>query len=231
MSGWMGRAMLRFAARLDALGQRSVWYLPGGPGRDWATSRYREAADMALSLTTSSSKWQRRATKRRRRRRQQRVAEGVAVSMVSCQLVRASAANLLERHCENGAPERSRWDHAAGTDLEAPLAQEAAEIWRWMWKVAAAAVGYGGAAEGGLGDAEATAAEGGEEWVEGGLRGQWGTTMRPEALGPTPGSTRTVDQKEKTRRRMSVSGIPVMPDDEAEADVRWVTLLLWWFRV
>ena len=119
--------MLRFAARLDALGQRSVWYLPGGPGRDWATSRYREAADMALSLMTSSSKWQRRATKqRRRRRRQLRVAEGVAVSMVSCQLVRASAANLLERHCENGAPERSRWDHAAGTDLEAPLAHEVA---------------------------------------------------------------------------------------------------------
>lgn len=137
-SWWMAKAMMRFAARLDALGQRSVWYLPGGPGRDWASERYSEGASLGMSIAHGDQhlmKQQRRANKNDK---------VVIVSSLSCQLVRACAVNCFERHCSlHGAPERSRWDHAAGTDLDAPFAKQAAQQWRWIFSIAATAVGYG----------------------------------------------------------------------------------------
>jgi hypothetical protein len=212
VSWWMGKAMMRFAARLDALGQRSVWYLPGGPGRDWASERYREAAALGISVARGDTQ----LTKNQKRAGQKD--KVVTVSSLSCQLVRACATNGFERHCsEHGAPERSRWDHAAGTDLDAPLATQSAEQWRWLFSIAATAVGYGaptaaarfapdasatvsfddttGTAAGGpaaTSDLEAGGVPGDEmsrsvtrQRIE--YRGEmWGTAMRAEALDPEP---------------------------------------------
>lgn len=214
VSWWMGQAMLRFAARLDALGQRSVWYLPGGPGRDWATERYREAAALAMGMARGDKK----LTKRQRQAGKRDKVEHV--SMLSCQLVRACAANTYERHCsENGAPERSRWDHAAGTDLEARLAQESADQWRWLFSIAAVAVGYGAS----MADARFAAGPGhglsnstkeaiaqytsneSDETKPGmevtSNQAMWGATMRAEALEPEPEEG---PMASAARRRMSI---------------------------
>ena len=224
---------MRFAMRLDALGQRSVWYLPGGPGRDWATARYREAAALAMAMSRGDKK----LTRRQRRAGKRDKVEHV--SMMSCQLVRACAANTYERHCsENGAPERSRWDHAAGTDLEARLAQESADQWRWLFSIAAVAVGYGASTADarfvagtghGLSNttketiAQYTANDNGSDEPKPDLeatsrRAMWGATMRAEALEPEPEQdpmasdarrrlSITMLMGEDTARRISESGL------------------------